>query len=50
MMKKLQVVSHFADRGTAGIPVAPDGQEQLVLGRGQSGGPGPLLAPAFEVS
>ena len=45
-----EVVGHLADRGPAPVRVAPNGQEELVLGRGQSGRLRLLLAPAQEAA
>ena len=41
-----EVAGQVPDGGVAGM--AADGQEQLVLGRGEAGGPGLLLAPVQE--
>ena len=45
-----EVVGHLADRRPARVGVAPDGQQELVLGRRQPGCLGLLLAPAQEAA
>ena len=44
-----EVVGHLADSGTAGVPMATDREEQLVLGGSQPGRLSLLLAPALEM-
>ncbi len=41
-----QVVGHLPDGGTGWVGMAPDSQEQLVLGGGEAHGRRLLLAPA----
>ncbi len=45
-----QDVGHVGDRRAAGVTVAPNGQQELVLGRGQAGGGGLGAAPAEEAA
>lgn len=45
-----QGVCHIADRRTPGVPVAADGDEQLMLGRCQPDASGQLLAPPEEAA
>jgi hypothetical protein len=45
-----EVVGHLTDGRTASVPVAPDGQEQLVLSRRQSRRPSLVFAPPFKVA
>jgi hypothetical protein len=45
-----QVLGQIADRGRVGAGMAFDGQQQLVLGRGQADLPGPGLRPAQEAA
>ena len=48
VMTQDQIPGHLSDARTRGVRVAPDSQQQLVLGRGQARGPGLLIAPAQE--
>jgi len=43
-----EVVGHFADRRAPLVTVASDGEKELVLGRGEAGGPRLLLAPSLK--
>lgn len=43
-----EVVGHFADCRASLVTVASDGEKELVLGRGEAGGPSLLLAPSLE--
>lgn len=45
-----QVVGDLTHGGAFGVVVAPDGQQQLVLGGSQPGDLGLMGAPAFEVA
>ena len=46
VMAEQEMVGEVADGGIAVVP--PDGEQQLVLGRGEAGGLGLLLAPVEE--
>lgn len=50
VMTQQEVVGHLANGGPIGAGVPPDGQEQLVLRRGQPRGTGLVGAPGFEVA
>jgi hypothetical protein len=46
VVPKLKMLGHVADRGLPVASVAPDGEQQLVLRRRQTGGRGLVLTPA----
>jgi chloride channel protein, CIC family len=48
VVAQVEVVGQLTDGRSPGVDVAPDGEEKLVLGGGQPGGPGLLLAPVEE--